>query len=170
MVRPEVAARVRDLTVALPEATVRTHHDGRQFSEVRGRWFCILSEHGLSTDMIVDIDPGERDALVSTGHPFFAGGLNANRIGVVIDERTDWTEIRELITDSFRISRPDHFPRTFPTEATPRCTAAIRVDGSLNDCVRIGDPPSDLGWHRPRTRAVSRPSMPHKPGSRARSV
>jgi hypothetical protein len=52
--------------------------------------------------------------LLATGHPFFAGHLNANRIGVMIDEQTDWTEIRELITDSFRIIAPKQLSAHLP--------------------------------------------------------
>src|SRR4051812_38107936 len=80
MVRRDVAARVRALSLALPEATVRRHHDRRQFSEVRDRWFCILNDDGASAAMIVAVDPLEREMLLATGHPFFAGHLNANRI------------------------------------------------------------------------------------------
>ena len=56
--------------------------------------------------MIVAVDPLEREMLLATGHQFFAGHLNANRIGVTIDEQTDWTEVRELIADSYRIIAP----------------------------------------------------------------
>lgn len=114
MIRPEVAAQVRDLSLALPEATVRTHDDQRQFSEVRGRWFCILSDRGGSAGIVVAVDPDERELLVATGHPFFAARLNANRIGMIIDEHTDWTEIRELVTDSFRIVAPKHLSARLP--------------------------------------------------------
>ena len=114
MIRPEVAARVRDVSLSLPEATVRTHHDQRQFSEVRGRWFCILGDRGGASGIIVAVDPDERELLLATGHPFFAGHLNANRIGVIIDEQTDWTEIRELVTDSFRIIAPKQLSARLP--------------------------------------------------------
>ena len=111
---PEVAARVRDISLELPEATVRTRDDDRQFSEVRGRWFCILSGLGSAASMIVAVDPGEREMLVASGHPFVAGQLNANRVGVIIDDQTDWTEIKELITDSYRIIAPKRLSAELP--------------------------------------------------------
>jgi hypothetical protein len=43
------------------------------------------------------------------GHPFFPSRGGRDRIGVVLADDTDWTEIRELVTDSYRILAPKKF-------------------------------------------------------------
>ena len=50
--------------------------------------------------------PDEREALLSIGHPFFALRAGRDRIGVLLADDTDWEEIRELVTDSYRILAP----------------------------------------------------------------
>jgi hypothetical protein len=51
-------------------------------------------------------DPYERDALLSSGHPFFASRAGRDRIVVLLTDDTDWEEIRELVTESYRILAP----------------------------------------------------------------
>ena len=51
-------------------------------------------------------DPDERKALLSTGHPFFPSRAGRDRIVVVLADDTDWAEIRELVTESYRILAP----------------------------------------------------------------
>jgi hypothetical protein len=51
-------------------------------------------------------DPDEREALLSIGHPFFAPQSGRDRIGVLLTDRSDWEEIRELVTESYRILAP----------------------------------------------------------------
>ena len=50
--------------------------------------------------------PEEREALLSIGHPFFASRAGRDRIVVVLTDDTDWQEIRELVTESYRILAP----------------------------------------------------------------
>ena len=64
--------------------------------------------------MIVAVDPDERQVLIESGHPFFGGGLNANRIGVYLDGATDWEEIFELVVDSYRIIAPKYLSARLP--------------------------------------------------------
>jgi hypothetical protein len=48
----------------------------------------------------------ERDALLSMGHPFFAPRASRGRIGVRLTAYTDWEEIHELVTESYRRLAP----------------------------------------------------------------
>jgi hypothetical protein len=53
--------------------------------------------------------PGEREALIAIGHPYFSRGPWDDRLGriaVVIEASTDWDEIAELVTDSYRLTAP----------------------------------------------------------------
>jgi len=56
--------------------------------------------------LVLRADPDEREALLSMGHPFFASRAGHDRIVVVLTEDTDWAEIRELVTESYRILAP----------------------------------------------------------------
>jgi len=44
--------------------------------------------------------------LLSTGHPFFAPRAGPDRIGALLTDDTDWEEIRELVTESYRLLAP----------------------------------------------------------------
>jgi hypothetical protein len=56
--------------------------------------------------LVLRADPDEREELLSIGHPFFASRAGRDRIGVLLTDDTDWEEIRELVTDSYRILAP----------------------------------------------------------------
>jgi pimeloyl-ACP methyl ester carboxylesterase len=49
-------------------------------------------------------DPAERASLLAAGHPYFAAG--PREVGVVLDDDTDWSEIRELVTESYVLMAP----------------------------------------------------------------
>ena len=49
-------------------------------------------------------DPGEREALLGEGRPFFRAG--PREVGTKLDDRTDWTEVDELVTESYLIVAP----------------------------------------------------------------
>ena len=48
----------------------------------------------------------ELEVLRQAGSPFHELGWGRNAMGVDIDDRTDWEEIRELVTDSFCVMAP----------------------------------------------------------------
>jgi predicted DNA-binding protein (MmcQ/YjbR family) len=60
----------------------------------------------LVTLLVLRANPEEREALLSVGHPFFAPRAGRDRIVVVLTDDTDWEEIRELVTESYRILAP----------------------------------------------------------------
>jgi hypothetical protein len=55
---------------------------------------------------VLRVDPDDREALLSVGHPFFASRTGRDRIGVLLTDDTDWEEIRELMTESYRVLAP----------------------------------------------------------------
>jgi hypothetical protein len=112
-----ILKRVRVLCLALPEVTVRvdvsltrTRSTAHSF-DVRRKSFCLLvAREGPAAQavplLVLRADPDEREALLSVGHPFFAPRAGRDRIGVLLTGDTDWTEIRELVTDSYRRLAP----------------------------------------------------------------
>jgi hypothetical protein len=116
-VPPDIAERIRTLCRALPEVTVRADSsltDARstaQSFEIRRRSFCLLvavaDPAGQSVPLLVlRADPGEREALLSAGRPFFAPRAGRDRVAVLLTGDPDWEEIRELVTESYRILAP----------------------------------------------------------------
>ena len=73
-------------------------------------------------------DPDEREVLLAVGHPYLSRGPWDDRLGriaVVIGPTTDWDEIAELVTDSYR--------QTAPKKLVARLDAPPPiVDGSTN--------------------------------------
>jgi len=113
----DILERVRALCMALPEATVRVDYSlirarstAHSF-DIRRRSFCLLvaveDRTGKPVPLLVlRADPHEREALLSIGQPFFTPRAGRDRIGVRLTDDTDWEEIRELVTESYRVLAP----------------------------------------------------------------
>jgi hypothetical protein len=113
----EIVERVRGLCLALPEVTVRvdeSRSSARSTAwvfDIRRRAFCVLVAReyapGKSVPLLVlHADPEERRALLAIGRPFFPTRLGRDRIAVALLRGTDWEEMRELVTESYRILAP----------------------------------------------------------------
>jgi len=106
----DIVERVRTLCLALPEVTVRIDGWAQSF-DIRRRSFCLLMARegpaGKPVPLLVlRADSDEREALLSIGRPFFASRAGRDRIGVLLTDDTDWEEIRELVTESYRVLAP----------------------------------------------------------------
>src|SRR5580700_4001836 len=125
---PDVFERVRTLCLALPEVTVRVDHSltrtrstAHSF-DIRRRSFCLLVAVAKPTGKLVPLlvlraDPDEREALLSIGHPFFSPRAVRDRIGVLITDDTDWEEIHELVSESYRVVAPKKLTALLDEEA-----------------------------------------------------
>src|SRR3984957_3650515 len=113
----DMVERVRTLCLALPEVTVRADYSLTRVRstahsfDIRRRSFCLLVAREGPTGkpiplLVLRADPDEREALLSIGRPFFAPRAGRDRIGVLITDDTDWEEIRELVTESYRVLAP----------------------------------------------------------------
>ena len=51
-------------------------------------------------------EPDEVMAFEHLGAPYFRSGWGRNVVGMVLDDDTDWTELVELLTDSFCLQAP----------------------------------------------------------------
>jgi predicted DNA-binding protein (MmcQ/YjbR family) len=103
-------ARVGAICARLPEIDV--HVDGWAHNyRIRRRSFALLvaveGPDGRPVQLVqVRADPFERAALLASGHPFFASRSGPDRIGVLLGPDTDWDELAELITESYRLLAP----------------------------------------------------------------
>ena len=113
----DVEARVRGLCLVLPEVTVRVDEsriEARSTAhsfDIRRRSFCLLVANQDRTGkpiprLVLRADPEDRKALVSIGHPYFAARAGRDRLGILLTDDTDWEEIRELVTESYRLLAP----------------------------------------------------------------
>jgi predicted DNA-binding protein (MmcQ/YjbR family) len=113
----DIVKRIRALCLALPEVTVRADEpqtparSTAQSFDIRRRSFCLLVAREDSAGkpvplLVLRAGPDEREALLATGHPFFASRAGRDRIVVLLTGDTDWEEIRELVTESYRILAP----------------------------------------------------------------
>jgi len=112
-----VLDRIRALCLALPEVTVRVDESlsparSTAYSfDVRRRSFCLLvareSPAGRAVPLIVvRARPHEREALLSAGYPYAASRAGRDRLVVMLTGGTDWAEIGELVTESYRMLAP----------------------------------------------------------------
>lgn len=105
-----IVRRVRAACAHLPEA-----YEQQAFAGVRWRIRGSTLVHVVRREL--DIGPVtymtfhsrgiELDALVASGDPFFPG-WGAGLVSMVLhdDDRTDWDEVKELLTDSYCLLAP----------------------------------------------------------------
>src|SRR5204863_3843028 len=102
-------ARVRAQAIVdgLPEVERTDNLIGCYFlvrRKIFGQVLTVLDAQSQPVTMVVGRpDPSEREALLAIGHPYFSRGASDDRLGriaMLIDARTDWEEVTELLTDS----------------------------------------------------------------------
>ncbi|WP_214107773.1 MmcQ/YjbR family DNA-binding protein [Acrocarpospora catenulata] len=107
-VEDEVLARVREICLALPEVVEKPFggHSAPSF-RIREKLFLMTSEDGLK--MMFKAGPGVQAALVgSDPQRFFVPAYVGAKgwVGARLDTDQDWTELDELIRDSYRLIAP----------------------------------------------------------------
>src|SRR5215218_4142014 len=105
-----VLERLRACCLALPDAAEEQAWVGRRFVVRKRNFahvFAMCDERGVvSTIMAFRSPDEERDALVASGHPFFLLGWGRDAVGMVLEDGTDWEEVRELVTESYCVLAP----------------------------------------------------------------
>ena len=106
----EVLTRVRHIAWTLPEAEASVDRFAHAF-RIRRRVFLHLLAVGGPGGRRVPLavcraDPDERQALIAIGHPYFAPRSGRDRLGVVLEDGTNWDELAELVTESYRLLAP----------------------------------------------------------------
>jgi hypothetical protein len=112
MTEDPVLARLSEICLSLPEASCEDRGQHAQFL-VRGRTFAyyLVDHHG---DGIVALcfraAPGENEVLVASDPtrfylPAYIGPRGWGALRLDLDE-IDWTEVSELVTDSYRLGAP----------------------------------------------------------------
>jgi YjbR len=107
----DVVARLRSICAELPETYEEPAWVGTRW-RIRKRTFAhVLGiQDGPTAPAVIALTfrsaGPELDVLRHAGHPFFYAGWGRDVIGLVIDADTDWTEVAELLTESFCVMAP----------------------------------------------------------------
>ncbi len=121
----EVVARLGAIALALPEAYEEDAWTGIRW-RIRARTFAhvMVAQEGYESafrDLTGISDPttvltfhatgDELLALVHLGLPFYKPPWSPTIVGAVIDDDTDWPEIADLVTESYRHCAPQKLVR-----------------------------------------------------------
>ena len=127
-VPPEILGRLRPICAGLPETYEEPAWIGLRW-RVRKRTIAhvytadpernlVHPRHpttgGPPTLMTFRVPAGDLLGLTGSGFPFFRAGWGHNVAGAFLGEHTDWTEIAELLTDSYREMAPKFLAAQVP--------------------------------------------------------
>ncbi len=128
----EVVARLGTTALALPEAYEEDAWTGVRW-RIRATTFAhvMVAQPGFESsfrDITGVSEPttiltfraagDELLALTHSGPPFYKPPWSPTIVGMVIDEDTDWAEVADLVTESYRVSAPQKLVRLL--DATTR--------------------------------------------------
>jgi hypothetical protein len=116
----DIVARVASTALALPDAYEEDAWTGVRW-RIRSKTFAhvLVSQEGYTSayrDLTGVREPttvltfrssgDELLALPHAGPPFYRPPWSANVVGMVLDDGTDWAEVAELVTESYRLCAP----------------------------------------------------------------
>ncbi len=120
-----VVRRLAEIAARLPEAYEEEAWTGVRW-RIRSTTFAhvMVAQEGYESsyrDITGDAEPrtvltfrssgDELLALAHTGRPFYKPPWSGTVVGMVLDEETDWGEVGELVTDSYRCCAPQKLVR-----------------------------------------------------------
>jgi hypothetical protein len=125
--------RVRTICAALPEVVEEQTWVGLRWV-VRKKTFASLltidegwppvyaeraGTDGPATVLTFRAAPEEREVLEHAGPPWFTAPWGTDVTGLVLDDDTDWDEVAELLTESWRLWAPVRLAATLDDPAPP---------------------------------------------------
>ena len=119
----EVLSSIRTICLRLPEAYEEPAWAGVRW-RIRKRTFAhVLSVDeapGPVTLMSFRAEAEDLEILHRVGHPFLRPRAGRGVVGMVISDTTDWQEVKELLTDSYRILAPKRLADLTGSPLAPR--------------------------------------------------
>jgi predicted DNA-binding protein (MmcQ/YjbR family) len=106
----QIEDRVRSMCLNLPEVHEERAWVGTRWM-VRKRTFAhVLGVEDASKGSMLALafrsEGEELEALRNAGHPFLVPGWGRNALGMVLDDTTEWDEVRDMLTDSYCAMAP----------------------------------------------------------------
>ncbi len=118
-----VEVRLREICLSLPEVREEVAWKGTRW-RVRTHTFVHvigIDEPGRDPSVVMSFRAAgdELEVLRNAGHPFFILGWGRDAVGMVLDDRTDWDEVCELVTESYCVLAPKKLVALVDRPATP---------------------------------------------------
>lgn len=132
----DVVARVASIALALPETYEEDAWTGVRW-RIRSKTFAhvLVAQEGYTSayrDMTGVTEPTtvmtfrstgeELLALTHVGPPFYQPPWSPTVVGMVLDDDTDWDEVAELVTESYRFCAPQKLRRLLDQPPTSTST------------------------------------------------
>ena len=129
----EVVARLGASALALPEAHEEDAWTGVRW-RIRAKTFAhvMVAQEGFessfrditgiadrTTILTFHAIGDELLALVHAGLPFYKPPWSPTIVGMVIDDDTDWAEVADLVTESYRVCAPQKLARLLDEASDP---------------------------------------------------
>ena len=112
-----IVARVRAACAHLPETDEEHPFAGVRW-RIRGRTLAQLQSREVEGDVLTYVTFHARDEfddLLAVGHPFHPGwGPGLVAMVLTDDDATDWNDVRELLTESYRLLAPKKLVARLP--------------------------------------------------------
>ena len=108
--------RLRAICLALPESYEEVTWSDATF-RVRKKIFASASDHGTKTTVALKTSREEQVALLASGGPFYRPAYVGSKGWIGIDLTSpdvDWSDVSELVRESFRLIAPKGLSSTLP--------------------------------------------------------
>lgn len=106
----EVEIRLREICLDLPDVAEERAWKGTRWVVRKKTFAHVLGVEYDGAEPLVVVSfrsAGEElEVLRHAGHPFFVLGWGRDAMGMIVDEATDWDEVRELMTESYCVLAP----------------------------------------------------------------
>jgi predicted DNA-binding protein (MmcQ/YjbR family) len=169
-VTAEPVERVRRICLALPEAYEEETWGAATF-RVRKKIFCMAAVQDPARPAVsLKVGREDQQALLAQGDPFFFPAYVGAKgwIGVDLTSRlVDWTELEELVTDSYRLIAPKKLAaQATQTEARTLPGGDQRTASPIRSAsTRSATTPAALASREPPITSTRTPLVARRPAS-----
>jgi hypothetical protein len=116
--RPDVpdwiVQRIGQVLNALPECREESAWVGTRWRVRDATVAHVFGGEDLLFRVTFRAEQDEVMALQHLGDPYFRASWGRNVVGLLLDDGTDWEELRELLTDSYCLQAPGHLAELVP--------------------------------------------------------
>ncbi len=98
--------RIRDVLDAFPECREEEAWTGVRWRVGQATVAHVFGGEDQLFRVTFRAEPDEVMAFEHLGAPYFRVGWGGNAVGLIVDDGTDWSEVAELLTDSYCLQAP----------------------------------------------------------------